>query len=94
MTTAVLVTVMICTTLLIISRYGVNIKIDKNYNQTFKDETSFQEPKGESTSTMNIKDLLKQKEDPKEVEDFIRDTTNTFEDYFKEEEEKVDGQRK
>ena len=83
----ILVTVMICTTLLISVFHGVDIRIKKEYNHTFKDETSFQMAKEEAVSSTDIKELIKGKES-KEVEDFVKDTMNVFDDYFAEEEEK------
>lgn len=72
---------MICTTLLVVNRQGVNINVNKNYTQVFRDETSYQKT-GESLQSPE--DLLKDKE-PQEMKDFIEGTIDVLNSYYDEE---------
>ena len=79
--TVLLISAMICTTLLVVNRQGVNINVNKNYTQVFRDETSYQKT-GESLQSPE--DLLKDKE-PQEMKDFIEGTIDVLNSYYDEE---------
>ena len=74
MITPILITAMICMTLLIISKIGIDIRIKKDYQHTYNDTTSYTTPE-------DIPYDLKAKE-PAEIANFVESTLNVLNDYL------------
>jgi len=68
------ITVLICTTLLVLFKDGINIKLSKEIKHVYRDDTSFDRPDVEQIN-------LKEKE-PEEIRDFVKDTIETMNSYL------------